>query len=107
MSASRSAYLRTVPDKSRGVVERALAGTASPRSAIKAHCLTCSGFDRAEVAACTVWRCALHPYRPFQPGGGPEVAEAGTYQPPESAEVSEPHPDPAQPVGARQGEVRG
>jgi len=62
----QAAFLRSVPTGSRGAVGRAFAGTASPRSAIKAKCLDCCHFERAEVAACTVILCPLHPYRPFQ-----------------------------------------
>jgi hypothetical protein len=71
-------YLRAVPTGSRGVITRAMAGTASPRGAIKAKCLDCCHFDRAEVAACSVWLCPLHPYRPFQKAQqGSESASVG------------------------------
>jgi hypothetical protein len=94
----RTAFLEHVGEKSRGIVERAFAGKASPRQAIKAKCLECSGFDRAEVAACSVVLCPLHPYRPFQnarkPAGsargsevGPETGAAGTGGSPESPRV--------------------
>ena len=43
----------------------AFAGTLSPRQAIKAKCLDCCGYDRAEVAGCTVVLCPLHSYRPL------------------------------------------
>ena len=64
--ARRIAFLATVPASARGIVQRAFAGKASPRAAVKAYCLVCSGFDRAEVADCLVVLCPLHPYRPFQ-----------------------------------------
>lgn len=70
-------YLATVPPKSRLVVARALDGTASPRQAIKAACLVCSHFDRAEISDCRVWRCPLHPLRPFR-AVGPRVSEPQT-----------------------------
>jgi hypothetical protein len=55
-----------VPPSARRSVARAFAGSASPRQAIKAKCLDCCGYDRAEVAGCTVIVCPLHSYRPFQ-----------------------------------------
>jgi hypothetical protein len=61
------AFVRGVPEASRGIVARAFAGTSSPRQAIKAMCLTCTHFDRAEVADCRVFRCPLWTYRPYQP----------------------------------------
>lgn len=67
VSAERADFLsRGVPTSARGIVERAFAGTASPRAAIKAKCLDCCCYDRAEVAECTVTRCPIHAYRPFQ-----------------------------------------
>ena len=50
----------------RSTIERAFLGQASPRAAIKAMCLTCSHFDRTEIAHCAVNTCPLHRYRPFQ-----------------------------------------
>lgn len=47
---------------------RAFSGAASPRAAIKAHCLTCVGFNRSAVENCTGWSCPLWAYRPFQSG---------------------------------------
>lgn len=66
MPADRADFLATVPTSARGIVGRAFTGTASPRAAIKAMCLTCSNYDRDEIAACPVILCPLHPYRPFQ-----------------------------------------
>ncbi|MEM5296947.1 hypothetical protein VSR82_21775 [Burkholderia sp. JPY481] len=56
----------------RGVKERAFAGGASPRQAIKAFCLYCMGDLRAEVRDCTSYACPLHAYRPYQTDPGPE-----------------------------------
>jgi hypothetical protein len=67
VATDRAEFLaRSVPASARGIVERAFTGKASPRAAVKAKCLDCSGYDRAEVAACTVILCPLHAYRPFQ-----------------------------------------
>jgi len=38
----------------------------SKSAAIKAKCLDCCGYQRAEVAACTAEHCPLWPYRPYQ-----------------------------------------
>ena len=57
-------------DKYRGVVRRAYAGAASPRTAIKAFCLQCVGYMREDVARCTALACPLHGYRPYQRGEG-------------------------------------
>lgn len=50
------------------VVQRAREGTASPRQAIKAFCLTCVGFVRADITGCTATHCPLYAYRPYQKG---------------------------------------
>lgn len=59
-------FLPRVPVKYRQLVERATSGEASPRSAVKAHCLVCVGFVREEVTRCAVHRCPLWRYRPYQ-----------------------------------------
>ena len=64
--ALRVEFLATVPAGARKAIELAFAGKASPRAVIKAKCLDCSGFDRAEIANCSVVLCELHSYRPFQ-----------------------------------------
>lgn len=48
-----------------GTMAKALAGTASPRSAIKAMCLQCAGYDRRGIVECQVSDCPLYAYRPF------------------------------------------
>ena len=58
--------LKNAPVSARLTVERAFSGKASPRQAIKAHCLTCVDFDRAAITDCRVHRCPLWAYRPFQ-----------------------------------------
>ena len=67
MKNSQEAFLAQVAESCRGIVERAFAGTASPREAIKAKCLDCSNFDRDEITHCAVVLCPLHAYRPYQP----------------------------------------
>jgi len=54
------------PNSVKNVLKLAFAGTASPRAAIKAQCLSCVGYDRESVRNCTGWSCPLWKYRPFQ-----------------------------------------
>ena len=56
-----------MPALSRGLIARSLAGTASPRQAVKAFCLACTHYNRDEITHCPVWRCPLHAYRPRWP----------------------------------------
>jgi len=56
----------SVPNRYRGIMRRALEGTASPRQAIKARCIECCGFDRAVAAECGVRRCPLYAYNPYR-----------------------------------------
>lgn len=59
-------YLNTVPTSAAGIIERAFTKTAPKSNAIKAKCLSCTNFERAEVRNCPVTICPLHAYRPFQ-----------------------------------------
>ena len=56
-----------------GTLEKALSGKASPRAAIKAMCLQCTGYSRQEIIDCAIAGCPLHAYRPFT---GKRVREA-------------------------------
>lgn len=58
-------YLDGVPILYKGVFMRAFLQN-SRAAAVKAMCLQCSDFDRDEVTYCTVERCPLHLYRPYQ-----------------------------------------
>jgi hypothetical protein len=64
--AARAKYLAAIPSMYRKLTERAFAGTASPRMAIRAKCLACVGHIRADVTNCTAILCELHPLRPYQ-----------------------------------------
>jgi hypothetical protein len=57
-------FVAIVPDKARTLIARALVGGVSPRQCIKAKCLDCCHFDRAEAAACTVTLCPLWAVNP-------------------------------------------
>lgn len=64
--------------KYRAVMTRAYSGKASPRSAIKAQCLICVGYERASITACAGFSCPLWEYRPYQAGADDDKdAEAG------------------------------
>jgi len=65
-TAKRAARLESAPISTQGLLARCWAGKASPRSAIKAFCLECVGFDRSAVAECTAYACPLWRYRPYQ-----------------------------------------
>lgn len=58
--------LSQMPESARGTIERAYAGTGSPRSAIKAKCLECTFGSRRDIAGCSSRSCPLWKYRPFQ-----------------------------------------
>jgi hypothetical protein len=63
------AYLSKTPSLSVQIVERAFLGTASPRQAIKAKCLSCANWQRDEVEFCAVETCPVWRYRPYQAAG--------------------------------------
>ena len=48
------------------MMDRAYAGTAAPRGAIKAKCLDCSNYDLREAENCNVHLCPLHAYNPYR-----------------------------------------
>jgi hypothetical protein len=56
------------PSKAK-LFERVYRGAASPRSAIKAQCLECLGFNTDDIRHCTAPACPLFNYRPFQKRG--------------------------------------
>lgn len=78
MNDRQKQELATVGPMYAGIVQRAYEGKASPRGAIKAFCLYCTGYERAEVTNCTSLACPLYPYRPYQKDAADDesVAEA-------------------------------
>ena len=62
----RTKRLSQCPESARGLLTRVYAGNCSPRSAIKAFCMECHGYDRASIADCTAYACPLWNIRPFQ-----------------------------------------
>ena len=55
-----------MPKSCRAGYLRAAKGKASPRQAIKAFCLECTGWERNEVRRCTGVACPFWLYRPFR-----------------------------------------
>jgi len=68
------AILEEAPTTCRGILERAYGGK-SKAAALKAFCLHCVGYIRADVRDCTSYGCPLHPYRPYQQDDEAEDAE--------------------------------
>lgn len=64
--------LSEAPISVKNTLARAFSGSASPRQAIKAMCLACTGFERQEITDCTGYSCPLWCYRPFQKGDEPD-----------------------------------
>lgn len=57
-----------VPTLFKGTFERAFNGTCSPRTAIKAKCQDCVGYEDTidRVKNCKAMRCPLWAYRPYR-----------------------------------------
>lgn len=64
-----AAVISQAPESAKGCLQEAFSGSASPRKAIKAFCLVCTGYDRAAIKTCSSYACPLWQYRPFQQGG--------------------------------------
>ena len=64
--AVRTAYLR------------AALGLSPARARVKAHCLECVGWVRADVTACTSLACALYQLRPYQKATTARMLQKGT-----------------------------
>lgn len=78
MTKDHQSVIDESPTLYKGVMERAVTGEAAPRQAIKAFCLRCVGYLRAEVAGCTAFKCPLHKYRPYQAGENDETLAEGS-----------------------------
>lgn len=65
MNPKQESFVNAAPESCQGILRRAFDGTGSKRDAIKAHCLSCTHFDRAQIKACAVTLCPLHAYRPY------------------------------------------
>jgi hypothetical protein len=63
---TREAWLARVPPMYREMAGRAYDGTGGRAEAVRVNCLACAGWQRAEITACTVRKCPLWHYRPYQ-----------------------------------------
>ena len=54
------------PESAKNCLKNAYSGEGGRTNAIKAMCLTCTGFDRETIKNCTGYTCPLWAYRPFQ-----------------------------------------
>lgn len=77
-SDQRCRRLSRVPTRFKKLFERVYAEEASPRTAIKAQCLECNGFDRRGIAECPAVACPLWCFRPYQHKDQPLDAVVGT-----------------------------
>lgn len=68
MQLKQAEAIAKAPESCKKSLADAFSGRASPRAAIKAQCLTCTGYDRSAIRNCVAWACPLHFYRPFQDG---------------------------------------
>jgi hypothetical protein len=50
--------------------EKTVTMSLTQATAIKFHCMECSGGVTADVGACNIPLCALYPFRPYQKRGG-------------------------------------
>jgi hypothetical protein len=66
-----AAMIAGAPGFAKNTLSCAFSGAASPRGAIKAMCLCCTGYDRSAVRNCTGWTCPLWAYQPYQ-GADPD-----------------------------------
>lgn len=58
-------FIQDTPPMYQSTVRDAFQGTCGRTRAIKAFCLSCTGFMREEIKACTVVLCPLHAFRPY------------------------------------------
>ena len=61
--------LANAPVSVQNTLREAFSGATSPRQAIKAQCIACTGYDRISVKNCPGYSCPLWAYRPFQDKG--------------------------------------
>lgn len=66
IALARERRLSSCTESAKGLFRRVYEGRATRNQSIKAMCLDCLGFDRAEIAVCGCYACPLWRYRPFQ-----------------------------------------
>ena len=62
----RRRRIETCPILYRPALARSFSPKCSARQRVKAMCLECLGFVRAEITACTAYACPLWLIRPYQ-----------------------------------------
>lgn len=72
-SAAVERLIANAPTLYRGLLQRVCAGKASKRDAIRAKCLVCSGWVRAEVKDCLTLACPLWLMRPYRGQNKPDT----------------------------------
>lgn len=65
-ATKRARRVETAPESFRRLLTQAMSGKCSPRTAIKAHCAECNGFDRQAITDCAARACPLWHFRPYQ-----------------------------------------
>lgn len=70
----RAHAVKHAPSSARNVLRKAYSGK-SRAAGVKAFCLRCVGYVRADVRNCTALSCPLHDYRPYQTSDEEEVEE--------------------------------
>lgn len=68
LTPKQLARVALVPESRKKLLARALSGGASPRSAIKAFCQSCVGYEElpSSVTDCKAEACPLFAYRPYR-----------------------------------------
>lgn len=69
IAARRARRIETAPESFRRLLTQAMSGKCSPRTAIKAQCAECIGFDRQAISGCRAYACPLWHFRPYQKQG--------------------------------------
>lgn len=67
MNSQQRKEVTGAPKSYQGIMERAYTGS-SRTTAIKAMCLRCVGYVKADIRGCTSLACPLHAFRPYQTG---------------------------------------
>ena len=75
--ASVQERMPEMPKNGRGGYFRAVCGRASPGQAIKAFCMECACWQRAEAGRCTSLACPLYAYCPQQKERMQDATAAG------------------------------
>lgn len=70
----RANAIENAPSSARNTLHKAYTGN-SRAAGVKAFCLRCVGYVRADVRGCTALACPLHDYRPYTTGDDEEETE--------------------------------